>query len=453
MAERARQQVVAIIGGATAGAEAAGLFADRGALVVVFEQNARPYGKIEDGLPRWHVKLRRKEYELVNEKLDRPGVYFVPLTRIGRDLDFRALLDAWGFSAVVLAQGAWRDRPLPVEGADRYIGRGLVYQNALIHWFNHYIERDYPGPHLRIDAGAIVVGGGLASIDVMKVLQIESLRQALHRRGIEEDAVRIEHDGIPAVLAEHGLEWHGLGLRAATLFYRRRIEDMPLSDIPADASPARREKLEATRRRIVEKAMDKYVFAVRPQRVPVGLLVEGEQLIGLRFQRTAIEGGRAVPIAGAVEDVRAPLVVSSIGSVPEPMRGIPQDGLLYRYADPAVGRPEGYDAVFGVGNVVTGKGNILVSRRHSTEVSLRLIGHFLGLDKGEHAGEEKLLAPIAGTAEVAAAHVADLVAQRPPLSADQVDAILHRVRARQLAVGYGGNYREWIRQVTPPDFI
>ena len=138
MVKRAPQQVVAIIGGATAGAEAAGMFADRGALAVVFEQNARPYGKIEDGLPRWHVKLRRKEYELVNEKLDRPGVYFVPLTRIGRDVDFRDLVTDWGFSAVVLAQGAWRDRPLPVEGAERYVGRGLLYQNAFIHWFNHF---------------------------------------------------------------------------------------------------------------------------------------------------------------------------------------------------------------------------------------------------------------------------------------------------------------------------
>ena len=52
-------------------------------MVVVFEQNARPYGKIEDGLPRWHVKLRQKEYETVNERLDRPNVHFVPLTKIG----------------------------------------------------------------------------------------------------------------------------------------------------------------------------------------------------------------------------------------------------------------------------------------------------------------------------------------------------------------------------------
>jgi ferredoxin--NADP+ reductase len=451
MVKRAFQQVVAIVGGATAGAEAAGLFAERGALAVVFEQNARPYGKIEDGLPRWHVKLRRKEYELVNERLDRPGVYFVPLTKIGRDIDFRELVSGWGFSAVVLAQGAWHDRPLPVEGADRYVGRGLLYQNALIHWFNHYIERDYQGPQYRIDDGAIVVGGGLASIDVMKVLQIETVRRALSRRGIDEDAVHIEHEGIPALLAAHGLDWETLGLKPATLFYRRRSQDMPLSEIPDDTAPARRQKLEATRCRIVEKAMEKYAFSVRPQHLPTGLLVEGDQLVGLRFQRTTVEAGRAVPVEGDIADVRAPLVVSSIGSVPEPMRGIPQDGVLYRYADPALGRLDGYDAVFGVGNVVTGKGNILVSRRHSTEVSLQLIDYFLGLDNGEHTGEEQLLSPIAGSIEEGVAHVAAAVAQRPQLSPDHVDALLQRVHARQLAVGYTGTYREWIDRVTPPD--
>ena len=51
---------VAVIGGATAGAEVAARLAQEGATAVVFEQNPRPYGKIEDGLPRWHHALRRK---------------------------------------------------------------------------------------------------------------------------------------------------------------------------------------------------------------------------------------------------------------------------------------------------------------------------------------------------------------------------------------------------------
>ncbi|MDX1648224.1 MAG: FAD-dependent oxidoreductase, partial [Myxococcota bacterium] len=137
--------MVAVIGGATAGAEIAARLAERGARVVVFEQNPRPYGKIEDGLPRWHVGLRRKEYENIVSKLEKPGVEFVPCTRIGRDVPMEAIGREWGFSAVVLACGAWRDRPLPVEGAEDYVGRGLIYQNPFIIWFNHAEEKGWEG--------------------------------------------------------------------------------------------------------------------------------------------------------------------------------------------------------------------------------------------------------------------------------------------------------------------
>ncbi len=444
-----REHVVAIVGGAAAGAEAAGILTGRGVVCVVFEQNPRPYGKIEDGLPRWHLKLRQKEYERINERLSQPGIHFVPCTKIGRDVDFRALAREWGFTGVLLAHGAWRDRPLPLEGADAYVGRGLLYQNPFISWFNHFLEKGYGGPRYEVVDGAIVVGGGLASIDVMKALQIEAVRRALSRRGIEEDALHIEHEGVPAVLAAHGLGGEALGLRGATLFYRRRIEDMPFTDIPENADEARRTKFELTRRRILEKAMQKYGFHVRPLMLPVGLIVEGDWLVGLRFQHTRVEKGQAVPVPGEVEDVRAPLVVSSIGSIPEPMIGIAQEGPLYRYVDLDLGRLEGYDTVFSTGNVVTGKGNILASRKHSIKVTTHLVERFLGLEDG-HQGEEALFEGAADAAR-RATEVAAWVKARPPLAPAEVEALLARVAARQRAVGYDGRYREWIARVTPPD--
>jgi NADPH-dependent glutamate synthase beta subunit-like oxidoreductase len=423
-----RQPIVAIVGGATAGAETAGLLAERGVRTVVFEQNPRPYGKIEDGLPRWHTKLRRKEFEAISDRLARPGVDFVPCTKIGRDIEL-ADLAAWGFSAIILAHGAWRDRPLPIEGADRFVGHGLVYQNPFIYWFNHYAEVGYDGPRYDIPDGALVVGGGLASIDVMKVLQIELVRQALAARGVDEDVLQIEHEGVPAALAEHDLTWNKLGLLGATLYYRRRIEDMPLAEGPDTDDPIRLEKVGAVRRKILEKAMQKYCFTTEPLHAPVGLLTEGDRLVGLRFQRTRVEGGRAVLIEGAVHDVRAPLVVSSIGSVPESMPGIAEHNLLYEYADPELGRVKGFESVFGAGNVVTGKGNIAASRRHSILVATRVAEEFLGV------GEPSVEA---------------MVARLPAPSPEQVEQIARRVRERQTAVGYT-SYREWLARVTPPD--
>ena len=443
--------VIAIVGGATAGAEAAALFADREAIVVVFEQNRRPYGKIEDGLPRWHVKLRQKEYETVNRKLDRPDVHFVPRTTIGRDIDFRALATEWGFTATILAVGAWRDRPLPVEGADRYVGLGLIYQNPFIHWFNHSAEGTYQGPQYSVEDGAIVVGGGLASIDVIKVLQIETTRLALARRGIAEEMLHLEHAGIPDVLATHGLSWESLGLQGATLFYRRRIEDMPLTGIPEDADAAQRRKLETTRQRILEKAMQKYLFHVRPQHAPVGLLVEGNRLAGLRFQRTRVTEGKVIPIEGAIEDIRAPLVISSIGSIAAPLPGVPQRGETYEFTDPELGRIAGYDTVFGAGNAVTGKGNIIASRKHSILVGTHVAERFLGIGEDHHVGEEAALDVITGPVDESVERIASWVRTRPPLDAAQVDAILRRVRARQQAVGYTGSYQDWMTRLAPPD--
>ena len=115
-----RPHCVAVIGGAVSGAQVAGLLSEKGVSVAVFEQNPRPFGKIEDGLPRWHHKLREKEYRAIEGKLTHPNVHYVPDTEIGLDIDFAELCNDWGFSAVVLANGAWRDRPVSLRGAGQY---------------------------------------------------------------------------------------------------------------------------------------------------------------------------------------------------------------------------------------------------------------------------------------------------------------------------------------------
>src|SRR6185436_11390394 len=120
----------------------------------------------------WHDKLRQKEYEQIGKNLTQERVLFLPRTQLGRDLGLRELREDWGVSAVLLASGAWRDRPL-FEGADRYAsGGGLVYQNEFVYWYNHYPEPNYAGPRFSIHDGAIVVGGGLASIDVVKIVNL-----------------------------------------------------------------------------------------------------------------------------------------------------------------------------------------------------------------------------------------------------------------------------------------
>ena len=61
-------KVVLIIGGAVSGSTAVKKLTDEGIRCVVVDQNRMPYGKIEDGLPRWHEKQRINEYFISRNK-------------------------------------------------------------------------------------------------------------------------------------------------------------------------------------------------------------------------------------------------------------------------------------------------------------------------------------------------------------------------------------------------
>src|SRR6202171_2917580 len=309
------RHVVAVVGAATAGAEIARILAARGAQVVVIEQNPRPYGKIEDGLPRWHVKQRHDEYEEINKRLDHPNIEYVPKTRMGRDLDFEELRSQWGLSGIVLSHGAWRDRPFPVEGVDEFVDRGLGYQNPLVYWFNHYLEKQYVGPRYELSPGATVVGGALASIDVVKVLQIETTLTALKARGVAADMLALEREGIEPILNASGLKYADLGVAPCKLFYRRRVLDMPLSDIPPDAPAKRAEALKMARGKILEKAQRKFLFEVQELRAPSGVIANDGVMVGVNFSRTEVADGQVRIVQEGVESGQAKLAISSIGGV------------------------------------------------------------------------------------------------------------------------------------------
>jgi ferredoxin--NADP+ reductase len=430
--------VVAIIGGAVAGSEAAAACAKRGAIPVVFEQGSRPYGKIEDGLPRWHVKLRQKEFRKIDENLQQEGVVFVPSTQIGADLPWSELHDELGFSAIVLANGAWRDRNLPIDGADEYDGRGLVYQNEFVYWFNHYDDEGYDGPVFEIADGTIVVGGGLASIDVVKIINLELYARALRQRGIDVDLVEMEVKGIPRILETHGLTQEELGVEGCTLYYRRSKEDMPLASLD-DPTPEQLAKLRLARAKIMDRVIRKYFVKFESLSRPVGLVVEGDRLVGLQFQKTEVVDGRVRGLEGSEFEVRSPMIISSIGSIPRPIEGIPTRGELYDYDSWDTGEVHGLPGVFGLGNVLTGQGNIKDSRQNAIEIVERVVARYLGVaDEADPSNEPDASAP---PERVEA--VAKQAASGKPMSVDAMRALSARIRARHSEIGYT-DYPRWI---------
>jgi ferredoxin--NADP+ reductase len=439
---------VAIVGGAIAGSVAAEILADHGIHVVVIEQNKRPYGKIEDGLPRWHLEQRKQEYSRIDARLKKPGVFFLPCTKLGRDLDFRDLCDNWGFSAVVLANGAWRDRELGIPGAEEYIDKGLVYQNPFVYWFNHKNDPGSTGLRYQAPDEALIVGGGLASIDVVKILQLENYERVLRVRGVETDVYELEKKGIPALCRMHGIAPEDLGVKGCLLIYRRRGQDMPLAQPPENATADQITKTEAIREKILRLARGKYLFRVQDRTVPTGLLVEDGRLVGLKVAETKVEGRKAEVVAGSEYELPAPLVISSIGSVPEEIPGVLMKGEYYDFKDEALPRYAGSDHVFGVGNVVSGQGNIRASLLHSQEVTTKLIEDYIGVADGGSA-PVRFYAGAEAQGAAQAQAVRDRVQVMPGLSSLEIAALERRIRVLQERVGYTGDYDSWIAGVIP----
>lgn len=180
-----------------------------------------------------------------------------------------------------------------------------------------------------------------------------------------------------------------------------------------------------------------------------GVVEENGRMVGLRVARTKVEGRKAEPIPGSEHELRAPLVISSIGSVPEALPGVAMKGEYYTFSGEEIPRYTGCDRVFGVGNVVTGQGNIRVSLVHSQKVTMHLIENYL--DVGSSDGN---LAPFYEAAEAkAAAQTESMIGkimELPTLSREQIAAIDSRVAERQKAIGYA-DYDSWIAKVTPTD--
>lgn len=445
---------VAVIGGATAGSVAAEILSGHGVRVAVIEQNSRPYGKIEDGLPRWHAEQRRQEYAKMAARLKKPNVTFVPSSKLGRDIDFKDLTENWGFSAVILANGAWRDRSIGIPGADEYIGKGLIYQNPFIYWYNHKNEKGYDGPRYEAPDEALVLGGGLASIDVVKILQMENYERALKARGIEAHMHDFEKKGIPAVCKAHGIDPVSLGVKGCLLVYRRRQQDMPLAQPPENATPEQLAKTEQVRQKVLRLAQEKFLFRFQDCRLTQGIVVENGRLAGIKVAETKVEGRKATPIPGSEHELRAPLIISSIGSVPESIPGANMVGEYFDFNDNAqLPQYKANERVFGVGNVVTGQGNIRVSQVHSQKVTEKLVEAYLGVGEGGE-GNRDISAGQAGAESRGAAQataVKEAIKSVPGLSVAQIAALDARIAEHHKRVGYTGDYDAWIAKVTPPD--
>ncbi|MBT8269127.1 MAG: FAD-dependent oxidoreductase [Bacteroidia bacterium] len=442
-----RKHYVAVIGGSISGSEAASVLSKNGFRVVVFEMNALPYGKIEDGLPSWHIKLRDRQQREIDKKLDQENIRYVPHVKIGETMSFQDLIDNWGFTAIILANGAWKDRGLPIEGVEKFRDNGLIYQNDFIYWFNHKHEPDYKGRQYQIRDNAVVVGGGLASLDVVKIFMIELVSERLKSRfDIEVDIFTIEKSGVDAVLEKYGVDFNQLGIEGVTLVYRRTARDMPFKS-PRDQSPESIEKAKNVSEHLLKTNLEKYKFRFKPLHMPSGIVEEDGALEGLILQKVEIKDGKVMPLDNETEVLKTDMVISSIGSLPEPIEGLNYEWGSLKMKEGDDYHVFGYDNVFAVGNAVTGRGNIQESKQHGRRITREIIDKHLT----EDALEEWLTNLNTSIQESTSKQIHSIVQEisgKDIQPDDIIDSILRKTEGLNDLHGYS-NYAEWVEKHKP----
>jgi hypothetical protein len=329
---------------------------------------------------------------------------------------------------------------LGLPGIDDYINKGLVYQNPFIYWFNHMHEPGFDHNTYQIVDGIGIIGGGLASLDVAKVIMFDLVEKGLRKRGIEVDLFALDRS-IAKVLDEKGLTLDELSIKGCTLFYRRRIKDMPLSP-GTPSTPEEIAKAEAVREKILNNYQSKYLFNMAANHMPIDSMIENGRLVGLKFQETVVKDGKVKPVEGTEKEIRFPYVISSIGSIPDLVPGIAACSQTYDIEDELFCRICGHSNVFALGNAVTGRGNIKESMDHGREISQNVIEGYLPGADGE--ADEQVRARIAHAFNGISQEIKD-----HEVSPDQYDQILAKVQAYQARVGYSNEYQSWIDKHLP----
>ena len=263
---------------------------------------------------------------------------------------------------------------------------------------------------------------------------------------IEEDIFTIEKSGVNAILEKHGIEFEQLNIGGVTLVYRRTALDMPFKS-PKDDSTESIEKARKVSEKLLKVNLEKYKFNFKPLCMPLDFIEENGVLKGLVLQKVEIKDGKILPLENETEVLRSDLVISSIGSLPEPIEGLNYEWSSLKMKDDDDYHVFGFDNVFAVGNAVTGRGNIQESKQHGRRITREIIDKHLT----EDALEEWLTNLNASVRENTSKQINSIIEEisgREIQPDDIINSILIRTKELNNLHGYT-SYAEWIKKHKP----
>ncbi len=287
-----------------------------------------PYGLVRGGVAPDHqgTKNVARQFE---RTLTRSAVRFVGNVRVGRDVSYEEIRQA--YEVMVISTGAPVDRSLGIPGEDL---SGVYGSGAFVGWYNGVPDYSELAPPLDHPALA-VIGNGNVALDIVRILAKtpEELatsdlprhaRETLARSALR-DIFLIGRRG-PAQAAFSPAELAELGDLA---------QAHPVVDASQISTPIP-ERGDAGGPRNSEKILDLlHRFAEpppRPKPLRIHLLFHATpaavlgnaRVTGLHLERNRSVGGRMEPAGGSF-DLQVGVVVTAIGYRSAPIRGLPFD--------------------------------------------------------------------------------------------------------------------------------
>lgn len=237
-----KDKKIAVVGAGPAGLAAAYYLALEGYPVTIYEALPEGFGggMIAVGIPPYRMPrhLLQRDIDIIASM----GVEMVYDTRIGKDISLAELKEK--FSAVLLAPGAHRSKPMGVEGED------AGYKGFLKGGID-FLRDAYMGRPTGMGKKVVVVGGGNTAIDCVRVAlrQGAELSCLVYRRsrkempadvwevdGADDEGVTFEFQVLPTkVVADEngqitGVECVRMALGEPDASGRRRPEPMAGSE-------------------------------------------------------------------------------------------------------------------------------------------------------------------------------------------------------------------------------
>ena len=323
---------VAVIGAGPAGIYASDLLIrneEREVYVDLFEQMPAPFGLIRYGVAPDHPRIKGIVKSL-HKVLDKPRLRLLGNIEIGKDIQVEELREY--YDAVVFATGAVRDRALNIPGVD------LPESYGAADFVGFYDGNPRFPRNWDLSAKSVaVLGVGNVGLDVARILA----------KTAEELKVTEIPDNVYESLKENQAnEVHVFGRRgpAQAKFTPQELKELDQSDTinvvvdpeDIDYDAASEEARRSSKSQdLVCQLLEQYALRepkdaphtlqIHLFESPVEILEKDGHVVGLRTERTQLDGDGGVTGTGKFTDWPVQAVYRAVGYESDPVPGVPFD--------------------------------------------------------------------------------------------------------------------------------